>query len=79
MQGSFEGIQQSSSKNGIVGIWYVHNIKDYVFCARVLGGTKGNMQCYHTNQLDSFIAEAIEGLRQFFELVFVVSHLLEGR
>jgi hypothetical protein len=62
MQGSFEGIQQSSSKDGVVGIRHVHDVKDYLFFSSILwggGGTKGNGQCYHSDQLDSFSTKVI--------------------
>jgi hypothetical protein len=37
------------------------------------------MQHYYTDGLDSFTAEAVEGLRQFFQLLLIVTHFLEGQ
>jgi hypothetical protein len=40
----------------------------------VFWGAEGDGQCYYSNGLDSFAAEAIEGLRQFLEPLLVIPH-----
>jgi hypothetical protein len=40
MQSSFECIEETSIKNGVVRIEHVDNIKSDVFCVRVLQGVK---------------------------------------
>jgi hypothetical protein len=40
MRGSFEGVEQASHKYSIVRTKHVHDIKGYVFCARVFRGAK---------------------------------------
>jgi hypothetical protein len=40
VQSGFECIEETSSKDGIIGIEHVADIKSDVFCATVLWGTK---------------------------------------
>jgi hypothetical protein len=40
-------------------------------------GVKRDGQCYCSDGLDSFAAEAKKGLRRFFELVLVIAHFLK--
>jgi hypothetical protein len=42
-------------------------------------GVEGNRQCDCSNKVNSFAAKAIEGLRRFFQLLLVITHLFEGR
>jgi hypothetical protein len=42
-------------------------------------GVKGNGQCYYSDRLDSLATKAIEGLRQFLELLLVITHFFKGR
>jgi hypothetical protein len=41
-------------------------------------GCQTRRQCYYSDRLNSFAAEAIEGLHRFFELLLVVAHFFEG-
>jgi hypothetical protein len=41
-------------------------------------GTERDGQCYYSDMLYSFAAEAIEGLCWFLELFLVITHLFEG-
>lgn len=41
MQGGFKRVEEASSKNGIVRVEHVNNIKSDVLRAMVLWGTKG--------------------------------------
>jgi hypothetical protein len=51
---------------GLARIWHCRGIV-YLQCRRFcilcvgFGGDKGNMQCYYTDELDSFAVEAVEG------------------
>jgi hypothetical protein len=45
----------------------------------VLWGAKQDGQCYDPDGLDSFAAEAKDGLHRFFELFLVIAHFFEGR
>jgi hypothetical protein len=45
----------------------------------VLRGAERDRQCYDSHGLDSFAAEAVEGLHRFFELLLVIIHFFEGR
>jgi hypothetical protein len=42
------------------------------------GGAERDGQCYYPDRLDSFATEAIEGFHQFFKLLLVMAHFLEG-
>jgi hypothetical protein len=64
-------------EDGIVRIYHVYNIKCYVLCAGVFWGAKGDGKCYYSDRLDCFVAEAIEGLRRFLELLLVITQFLE--
>jgi hypothetical protein len=79
MQGGFEGVQQTPSKDSIVWVQLVNHIKGYIFYARILWGAKQNRQGYNSDELDSFSSKTINGLRRLFKLLLVVAHFLEGR
>jgi hypothetical protein len=46
---------------------------------RVLWGVEQDRQCYDSNGLDSFPAEAVEGCHRFFELLLIIAHFFESR
>jgi hypothetical protein len=79
MQSSFKSIEETSSKDGIIRVEHVNDIERNVLCVRVLQGTKGNRYGYDINCLNSFSAEDIQGLHQFFELLSVITHFLRLR
>jgi hypothetical protein len=66
VQGSFKSIKEASSKDGVIRIEHVNNIKGDVFGARVLWGSKGNRQSYDPYWFNSFPAEVEEGLDRLF-------------
>jgi hypothetical protein len=35
------------------------------------------MQCYYSDELDSLVVEAVEGLCQLLELLLVITHFLK--
>jgi hypothetical protein len=78
MQGNFESIENASSKDGVIRVEHVNDVKGDVLCAGVLRGTKGNMQGYYSDWFDSFAAKAVEGLPRFFELLLVITHFLKA-
>jgi hypothetical protein len=42
-------------------------------------GVERDGQCYYSDRLDSFAAEAIEVLHLFLELLFVIAYFFKGR
>jgi hypothetical protein len=78
MQGGFENVQEAPSKDSIIWVWHVNNIESDVFGVRIFWSAKGHQECDSPDQFDSFPTEAIEGLRQFFELLSVKTHFVKG-
>jgi hypothetical protein len=69
---------ETSSEDGIVRIDHVDDVKSYELGARVLRGDKVHRQGDDPDRFNSFSAEAIEGLRRFFELLSIKTHFVEG-
>jgi hypothetical protein len=65
-------------ENGVVWVWHVNHIKCDVFGAGSFGVTEGYRECDGPDRFDSFPIKAIEGRRQFFELLLVKTHFVEG-
>jgi hypothetical protein len=57
---------------------HVNNVKGYVFGARVLRGAERHRQSDDPDWFNSFSTEAIEGIRQFFELFSIKAHFVKG-
>jgi hypothetical protein len=74
VQGFFESIEETSSKDGVIWTEHANNVKGDVFCVGVLWGSNG----YDPNWFDSFPVKVIEGLRRFYELFSVITHFLKG-
>jgi hypothetical protein len=68
----------SFPKNGIVWICHAGHIKSDVLCARVFRGAEGHRECNGSDRFNSFPAEAIKGLRRFFESFLVKTYFVEG-
>jgi hypothetical protein len=43
-----------------------------------LRGAKQDAQCYDSDGLNSFVAEAVKGLHRFFELLLVIVYFFKG-
>jgi hypothetical protein len=78
VQDSFECIQEAPSKDSIIRVCYVDHIKGNVFSSGILRCAEGHRKCDGSDRFDSFSTEAIERLRQFFELLPIESHFIEG-
>jgi hypothetical protein len=78
MQSSFECIQESPSKDGVIWVHLVNHVEGDVFGAGVLGSAKGHWECDGSDGLDSFSAKAVERLRRFPELLPIEFHFVEG-
>jgi hypothetical protein len=48
------------------------------FVREFFWGDKGDRQCYYSDGLNSLATEAIEGLRQFLELLLIITHFFKG-
>jgi hypothetical protein len=46
MEGCFEGVEEASTKNGVVRIVHVHYIERYVFSASIAKAAKRQWQIY---------------------------------
>jgi hypothetical protein len=62
MKSCFEGVEETSSKNGIIRVIHVHYIESNILCAGIEKAAKRYRERYGAHWLDSFSAKTIQWL-----------------
>jgi hypothetical protein len=78
MQDSFKSIHEDPSKNSVIWVWHVDNVKSDYSVRGFLGVPTDTGSVMAPTGLIFFPAKAVEGLRRFCELLSVKTHFVEG-
>jgi hypothetical protein len=62
MESSFEGVAETSSKNGVVRVIHVYHIKSNILCVSIAKAAKGYQEGYGAHWLDSLSTKTIQWL-----------------